>query len=298
MDPDLLRAFVAVAETRGFGAAARRLNRTQAAVSLQIQRLEAQAGARLFNRTSRNVALTEAGQTLLAYARRLLRLEEEARAAVGDAADPIRLRLGLSDEQAAAYLPAVLPRLRAAYPTVQLAVTCALSTALVEQFDDGLLDAVLAIRHPTGRTGRLIGLEQLAWIAGDGFTPAVGRPVPLAVNPDGCAHRARGLAALGRIGRQWRIAFASQSATGINLAVASGMGVGIKAVRAIPDGCRALTEDDGLPPLPPVEIDWHTRLDRFGTVGADLETWLLAAVADSPSVQMLEAWETAPAPEN
>lgn len=289
MDLDLLRAFIAVVETRGFGAAARRLNRTQAAVSLQIRRLETDTGTRLFHRTSRHVALTDAGHTLLPYARRLLRLEGEARRAVGEISDPVRLRLGLSDEQATAYLPAVLPRLRAAHPAVQLAVTCALSNELVEQFDDGLLDAVLAVRHPTTRPGRLIGQEPLAWVAAEDFAVPRQGAIPLAVNPEGCAHRARAFAALGQAARRWRVVFASQSATGINLAIGDGLGIGIKAIRAVPEGCRILTAEDGLPDLAPVEIDWHSRLDTFGAVGSDVEAWLLEAVADSGSVQLLEA---------
>ena len=78
LDPDLLKAFVAVADSRSFTRAATRLNRTQSAVSMQIKRLEDRLGVALFNRTKANVDLSPAGEGLLGYARRILTLNDEA----------------------------------------------------------------------------------------------------------------------------------------------------------------------------------------------------------------------------
>ena len=75
LDPELLQAFVAVADQRSFTRAAAALNRTQSAVSMQIKRLEDSVGRRVFERTSRSLALTPAGETLLGYARRMLALK-------------------------------------------------------------------------------------------------------------------------------------------------------------------------------------------------------------------------------
>ena len=79
LDPDCLRAFVAVAETASFTAAAQRLLRSQSAVSLQIKRLEQQLGVRLLERTPRLVTLTGEGELVLDQARRLLALNDELR---------------------------------------------------------------------------------------------------------------------------------------------------------------------------------------------------------------------------
>src|SRR6201746_2904434 len=78
LDPDLLRAFVAVADQRSFTRAAVMLNRTQSAVSMQIKRLEDRLGVALFSRTTVNVDLSAAGEGLLGYARRILLLNDEA----------------------------------------------------------------------------------------------------------------------------------------------------------------------------------------------------------------------------
>jgi DNA-binding transcriptional LysR family regulator len=98
-----------VAETGGFSAAARTLNLTQSAVSLQIKRLEQQTGVDLFQRNSRRVRLTEEGGALLPYARRFLNLQESARSALAQARLRPAVRVGLSEEQAGCYLPAILP---------------------------------------------------------------------------------------------------------------------------------------------------------------------------------------------
>ena len=74
---DLLRAFVTVAETQNFTRAGDVLFRTQAAVSMQIRRLEEQLGGALFERDSRGTSLTDQGKFLLSYAKRILQLNDE-----------------------------------------------------------------------------------------------------------------------------------------------------------------------------------------------------------------------------
>ena len=81
-DVDLLRTFVAVVETGSFTKAGLSVHRSQAAVSMQIRRLEQMLGTTLFARTTRNVTLTRPGNTLLDYARRLIDLHEQAWSAI------------------------------------------------------------------------------------------------------------------------------------------------------------------------------------------------------------------------
>lgn len=278
MDVELLRAFVAVADSGGFSAAARSLNRTQSAVSLQIKRLEERVGAPLFRRTSRQVALSEAGGTLLPYARRLLRLQEEAQEAVGRGAQTQVLRLGLPDEQALAYLPELLPHFARAHPEVQLAIVCDQSDLLVERLADGLLDLVLAIRHDPASSGEHVASEPLVWVAAEDYRPAPDAVVPLALHGEGCAYRAEGLGELGRRGRRWRVAFTSQSPTGINLAVQAGLAVTVKAARSVPEGCRVLGEAEGLPPLQPAVVELHRNPATTSLAAEELARRLIAAV--------------------
>ena len=257
MEIDLLRAFVAVAETRSFSAAGRRLHCTQAAISMKIQRLETQLGGPLFERTSRSVALTDSGQMLLAYAGQMLDLQEEASAAVIAVQRGPRLRFGISEEQALCYLPSLLPRYLEAVPDVQLEVHCDRSRALFARVREGQLDLTLGIRHGHSRTGEVVARESLCWVAGGRFNPDPERPLPLAVNPDGCVYRAHAFDALNRMGRRWQVVYTSQSPTGINIAIQLGMAVTVKAPRSVPPGCRVLGEADGLPPLPEAEVELH-----------------------------------------
>ena len=287
MDTELLRAVVAVSEHGGFSAAARALNRTQSAVSLQIKRLEERLGAPVFQRTSRSVALTRAGGTFLPYARQLLHLHGEAVEAAALAERNTALRIGMPDELAAAYLPTVLPAFAQRFPQVPVEVTCDLSTALIGRLADGLLDLVLAVRHGPSATGEVVAQQPLVWVGAESLSLQPGRPVPLAMNPEGCVYRAQAFAELSRLNRSWRVVYTSQSPTGINIAVRLGMAVTIKASRSVPEGCRVLGEADGLPPLAPALIELHRSPAVFSRAAEAIADELLDAVTGEVAVRSL-----------
>lgn len=284
MDPELLRAFVSVAESAGFTSAARALNRTQSAVSLQIKRLEEQLGDTLFTRTSRSVELTAAGGALLPYARRILRLQDEAEAAVTAVTGSRTLRIGISEEQAAFYLPGVIPAFAREHPDVRLEVVCDLSTRLVEHMQDGRLDLALTIRHEPTATGEVIGQERLVWVAGCDFPADPGPSVPLALNPTGCIFRAHAIAALARVQRPWSLVYTSASPTGMNLALEAGMALSVKARRSVPESCRIVDEEFGLPPLPPVDVELHRSATAVGEAAETFARLLVGAVTASAEV--------------
>lgn len=266
MDSDLLKAFVAVAETQGFSAAANLLNRTQSAVSLQIKRLEERLDVTLFARTSRSVELTQSGNRFLPYARQILQLERVAQENLTGDSGGDKIRFGLPEEQATAYLPTLLPQVVASYPKLNVEIVCGISSVLIEQFQDGLLDVVLAVRHRPTTTGRLLGLEQMIWVAHPEFTIAEGAPLPLALNPEGCIFRAHGTAALGAANRAWREPFVSNSPTGINQAVQSGLAMTIKTPRSAPAGCEDIGGKLDLPELGQIEIEMHVLPSLIGDV--------------------------------
>ncbi|WP_163575482.1 LysR family transcriptional regulator [Halomonas faecis] len=261
MDTDLLRAFVTVAECEGFSAAGKVLHRTQSAISLQIKRLEEQMGNPLFERTSRSVLLTASGERLLPYARHMLKLESEAREALGESRRGELIRFGTSEEQAATYLPDLLPRHAERFPETRLDITCDISAALVERFQEGLLDVVLSIRHAPTPSGHLLGWEPMVWVVAEHCDVLAWETLPLALNPEGCIFRAHALSALGRAARRWELHYVSPSPTGINLAVQAGLAATIKTPRSVPKGCRIVGETEGLPPLDQVEVELHRRSD-------------------------------------
>ncbi|MFC3282485.1 LysR substrate-binding domain-containing protein [Litchfieldella rifensis] len=262
MDTDLLRAFVTVAECEGFSAAGKVLHRTQSAISLQIKRLEDQMGETLFARTSRSVVLTPSGGRLLPYARHILKLQDEAKRVMGAERQGELIRLGTSEEQASTYLPELLPRFTEHFPEIRLELICNISTALVHDFQEGLLDAVLAIRHVPTQSGHLLGREPLVWVIAEGKSLDDWETLPLALNPEGCIFRAHAFAALGREGRRWDVRYSSQSPTGLNLPVQAGLALTVKTPRSVPDGCRIVGDAEGLPSLGHVEIEMHRAPGR------------------------------------
>ncbi|GAA0388411.1 LysR family transcriptional regulator [Streptomyces luteireticuli] len=143
MDLQQMRYVLAVAETANFTRAAERCHIVQSALSHQVARLEQELGARLFERTSRRVRLTAAGEAFLPAARQALEAAERARAEVAAATGEIRGRLAVGSipTLTAVDLPAVLREYRRRYPRVRISLRAVSSERMVEQVRDGRLDA-------------------------------------------------------------------------------------------------------------------------------------------------------------
>lgn len=112
---DWLKCFVAVVDAGSLSGAAHEVNRSQSAVSMQMKKLEAALGRPLLNRGPRHLQLTDDGQTLLGYARRMLALHAETQAAFHGEALTGRIRLGVAEDYAAKYLTPVLKRFAPRY---------------------------------------------------------------------------------------------------------------------------------------------------------------------------------------
>ncbi len=122
LDIDQLRTFIAISETGSFTKAAEVVNKTQSAVSMQMKRLEERLERPIFSRDGRASKLTEDGQRLLDYARRIVKLNVETLAAFSDAELSGRVRLGVPDDYADRYLPEIMARFSHSYPAVELSV--------------------------------------------------------------------------------------------------------------------------------------------------------------------------------
>ncbi|GGC31518.1 transcriptional regulator [Siccirubricoccus deserti] len=251
LDLDLLRGFVAVAERGGFTAAGQALGLTQSAVSLKIKRLEELVRRRLLDRTSRTVALTRDGETLLAYARRMLALNDEAVRRM--VAPPVtgRLRLGVADHFLPRSLAPVLARFAATFPELRLEVEVGRSHELRAAQEKGALDLVLGKRRDGETIGSPIWTEPIVWVATPGWLAPDGRPLPLAMLPQGCMFRERALAGLARAGLAFEVVFTSASLLGIAAAAQAGLCVTVLGRAGLPEG---LAELDGLPELGVAEM--------------------------------------------
>lgn len=138
-----LKAFLAIAEAKTFTAGARRVNVTQAAISMQIRQLEEEVGLQLFTRTPRRVILTEAGEYLLERARKILREHDSALAEIAEVAgaEMGRLRIGTASGTFAMHqLPGILQNLKHKYPNSTLTVASGTSQKLVDRMMHGEID--------------------------------------------------------------------------------------------------------------------------------------------------------------
>lgn len=244
-----LDMLVTVVETGGFTAASLRLGRTQSAVSVRIQDLESQLGHRLLERSRRGVTPTDAGERLIAHARRLLAIEREALADLaGDRASG-RLRIGIPDDYVDAYLRPLIARFAAEHPKVELELRCDLSKRIEPALAAGEFDLAVVTQDPSRPMGEVVRREPVVWVAARGHRPELQETLPLALFSEGCRVRPRVLAALAREGKTHRLVFSCSHTSGMLSAVEAGFCVTAITESAIPPSLRRLGVADGLPPL-------------------------------------------------
>jgi len=259
LDMDVLRTLVMAQRLGGFNRAAEQVGRSQSAVSQQIHKLEARIGQPLFRKQGRGLELTEAGEVVLAYARRILDLNDEAVTAVRGAAVDGVVRFGLSADFAETGLPSALGRFNRAHPNVRVEATVDRNLILLERLDRGQLDLVLSIGQGARADARRVGTVPMVWIGRAQGEPVwqAGQPVPLALYEAPCFCRTAAIEALDRAGIPWRVTFTSPSLNGLFAAAAAGLGITLRTPMGLPATLAQLGSRDGLPPLGDVELCWH-----------------------------------------
>jgi DNA-binding transcriptional LysR family regulator len=267
LDPDVLRTFVAIVDGGGFTQAAKQVHRTQSAVSMQVRRLEESLDQVLFERDGRGVRLAPDGEALLGYARRLLKLHDEAVAALTRPDLSGLVRIGTPDDYVDRFLPEILARFARAFPRVQVEVNCEPSVNLWRMLAEERLDLALITCRPGMESGEVLRREPVVWAAAERHLAYEQEPLPLALFQSGCAFREWALASLNQLGRPYRIAYTSASISGILAAVTAGLAVTVLSRSVLPAGVRPLGAQEGLPPLPSATITLH----RGGTVSAVAE---------------------------
>jgi DNA-binding transcriptional LysR family regulator len=291
---DLMRAFVAVADRRSFTRAAHSLRRTQAAVSMQVKRLEQITGTRLFERGGRSVTTTLEGERLLGYARRIVALNDEALQAMAESRIAGTVRLGVNEDYAAELLPPVLNRFLAAHPKVAVELETGMTGLLLQHLGDAF-QLVLAM-HPAGEApGQLVRRERTVWAGARTFDAHARTPLPLALCPPGCLFRQWALAALDQAQKPWRLTYVSPSHGAIAAAVAAGLAVSVFKASTLPTALRVLGPRDGLPSLPEADLALH-RTAELPREARALAEHLLESLRDASSPTMEESSARAAGP--
>ena len=262
-DLDVLRSFVVGMELGSYARAADRLGRSTSAVSAQLKKLEEQAGTPIFRKAGRGLALTEAGETMLAYARRLLDLNDEAASAVHGVALEGWVRFGLQQDFGEVLLPEVLGRFARAHPKVRIEARVARNAELLDSVAGGRLDLALAWDDGV----RMPHVEQVAVLPMRWIGPAAARapwlgsgPLPLVAFEAPCRFRSAGTAALDRAGIAWRVAFSSASLGGLWAGAAAGLGLTIRTGMGLPPSVRVWERGEGgLPELPSLALALYRK---------------------------------------
>lgn len=270
LDPDLLKAFLAVAEHHSFTRAAHILNRTQSAVSVQIRRLEERLGTKLFQRTRAGVALTAAGVELLAYAKRLVDLNAEAVDALRGRKREAVVRLGVMDDYGTIVIPPLLANFAKSHPEIRVEIETGLTATMPARLDEAY-DLVIAMHPEGGGDGELLRREQAVWAAAQAYPPRAQDTLPVALYPQGCLFRQWATEALDAVGRPWRLAFVSRTLAAVEAIAAQSLAVTVVKAGTLPPSLRVLSERDGLPPLPAADIRLHRarHLSRPAALLAD-----------------------------
>jgi len=260
LDMDVLRTFVTARDLGGFNRAAVHLGRSQSAISQQMRKLEEQTGQPIFQREGRGTVLTEQGERLLVYARRILDLNDETLEAVNGFSVSGSVRFGLPGDFSESWLPSLLGLFKRAHPGVLIEVFVERNAVLFEQLDKGALDFVLAFGGGGRPDALRLGVLPTVWIGPLlEENPAFGTdsPLDLALYDNPCRFRKAGLELLERAGTSWRLTFTSRSLQGLWAATSAGLGLTFRTPIGLPNHLHVLPERPNLPRGKGIEVCLH-----------------------------------------
>lgn len=279
LQTDLLRTFVLVVELGGHSKAGAMLGRSQPAISLQLGRLEELVGAPLLVKSGRSILPTADGEVLLAYAREVVRINDEAMSYFRRHEMTGVLRIGLPSDYAVAFLQEILTDFTHNHPEVNFEVHCDMSREILRQLSADELDIIVAMM-PSQSMPYLSRswIEQPIWAAAESFVMDPDRPIPLVAHPEGCNYRARMIQSLDAAGRRWRFVYTGPGISGLQNAVLNGLGVSALTRPTLLKGMRILGEADGVSPLDPVQVGLFYKHQRQSPAGIKLISELVASL--------------------
>jgi DNA-binding transcriptional LysR family regulator len=254
IDVDQLRTFIAIAESGSFTRAAEVVHKTQSAVSMQMKRLEERLGRSIFARDGRGSKLTDDGERLLDYARRIVKLNVEVLTAFSDTELSGRVRLGVPDDYADRYLPEIMARFSRVYPAVEVTVICEPTVELFQRIEANELDLAIVTDCESNRASESFRRERLLWVTSNRHATHLEERLPLALGRPSCGWRRAAMECLESIGRPYRVLYTSANAGAVAAAVLSGLAVSVFPESGLRTGMRVLSPADGFPELPSCRV--------------------------------------------
>ncbi|MGL4238890.1 LysR family transcriptional regulator [Tabrizicola sp.] len=287
LDLSALRSFVAVAEAGGVTRAAGFMNLTQSAVSMQIKRLEEALGLTLFIRAARRMALSPEGEQLLAYARRMIALNDEVMTKLTCASFEGEIRLGVPHDIVYPAIPGILKRLAALFPRVRINLVSSFTLLMKDSFARGGLDVIMTTETQPDAGGEILAWRDLVWIGSTGGTAWQRRPLRLGFK-DTCIFRPTVQAALEKAGLPWEMAFDGESEQAIEATVAADLAISARLGGTMPVGTEVIDARGALPELGRLAICLYAAPTLRGPAAEALMSELRRAYLDATSAMAAE----------
>ena len=291
LESDLLRSFVAVAEWENFTRAAGALGRTQSAISMQMKRLEELVGDPLFERGPRGVALTRRGGELLVNARRIVDLLDQTAASLVAPALDGRVRIGIAEEYGASVLSRALGAFAKVHTNVEIMVRYAGSYAQKEALERGDLDLAVVFEWERSPQGEVLMVDPTVWATSDVHRMHEQSPVPVALYESAGWCTEFAIRSLESRGHAYRVAYRSDTGSGLKLAVSSGLAIAPLSRSNMPAGCRELTAADGFGDIDSSNVVMYLRRNATG----EAVTAMADAIREAFRTSATSGWDHAAA---
>ena len=288
LDMTALRSFAAVAETGGVTKASGFLHLTQSAVSMQIKRLEEGLGLKLLDRSGRGVALTPAGEQLLAYARRMVALNDEVYAKLTEDGYEGELTLGVPHDIVYPAIPQVLKRMGAEFPRMRVNLVSSYTRRLKSLFERGSCDLILTTEPEPPAGGETLARLPLVWIGAPGGSAWRQRPLRLAFEAN-CIFRGGVQERLDAAGISWEMAVVSDSTRTVEASVSADLAVHAIIEGMEPPYVERIEHGGALPELERQRINLYAPRGAAGLPSEALRRFLREAYAGLTSTTTLPA---------
>jgi DNA-binding transcriptional LysR family regulator len=235
LDSDLLRTFVAIADAGSITGGAKRINRSQSAVSLQLKNLEVIIGKRIFHRHGRGITLTATGEKLLLTGRDVIRKLDLSLDELRNNSLTGKLRIGMSDDHGSRVMSRIVANFASMHPQVELDLYSGIGTGFSSALAKHELDlAVHEVAQPPDGA-EILQVDIMKWFSTPGNTAIKQDPIPIAVFDAECWWRQAALSSLERAGQSYHVVLTSQSMVGVRTAVESGIAVGMLGQSSVPE---------------------------------------------------------------
>ncbi len=258
---ELLRALVALVDQGSFTKAGQYLGLTQPGVSAQIKRLQLLLGYELIDKSVPGVSLTQRGEMVVAYARRILSINDQIAELGGDQPMQRTIRVAIPGDFAGVKIPATLAQFRKRWPDIRFKANATSFENMLRGLRQGDLDLCVAIANsaPSIQAHHL-WVDQAVWVRSDATAELdPGAPVPLVSFGEDCSCRYTAVNALGRIGRECEFVFTSRSIASLEAAVLAGLGIMVLPRSRVPQTALSIWEDAPLPALPQLYCGIYLR---------------------------------------